>query len=109
MCLFKRKNAADKAKENRELIAANSNAVDGLIVLAGTNDELIAELKDLKEKLKYLIPSDNVKVVDYDKQIKNMLGDLRIALTKADGEVSKKAKDLIRDIKLAAADRSTKL
>lgn len=109
MCLFKKKQTADKVKEDRELVAQNSKLVDGLIVIAGANEELVKDLQQLKEQIKYLIPSDNSKIVDYDKTVKNKIEDLRIALIKDDGESSKKASALIRDIKLAIADRNARL
>lgn len=109
MCIFKKKSVADKVKADRELVASNSKAIEGLIVIAKDNEEIVAELKALQEKLKYLIPSENPKVADYDKAIKNKIGDLRIALTKSDGESSKKAKGILTDIKLDVADRNTKI
>ena len=109
MLFFKKKKPADKTKENRELIETNAKAVEALVVLAGENTELVARLKELQEQLKYLIPTDNPKVIDCDKTIKNKIGDLRIALTKSEGETSNKAEDLIQDIKLAVADRNTRL
>lgn len=109
MGLFRRKKVADKVKEDRELVETNSKAVEALVVLAEDNAELISELKDLQEKIKYLIPVENSKVVDCDKKIKNLIGDLRIALTKSDGEESKKVSNILTDIKLAIADRNTKI
>ena len=100
--------AADVAKDDRELIATNAKSIEALIVLSEDNDEVIDELKDLQEKIKYLMPSTDAKVVDYDKKIKNLIGDLRIALTKSDGEETKKTTGIITDIKLAIADRNTK-
>lgn len=109
MCFFRKKKVADKVKEDREFVETNSKAIDSLIILARDNVVVVNELKGLQEKLKYLIPSDNSKVVDYDKTIKNKIGDLRIVLTKSDGEVTKKATDILTDIRLAIADRNTKL
>ena len=109
MCIFKRKKVADKVKEDRELIELNAKSIDSLIVLAKDNQELISQLKDLKEAVKYLIPSENSKVIDYDKTIKNKIGDLRIALTKSNGENSKKIEEATGDLKLAIADRNTRL
>ena len=106
---FRKKKIADKVKEDRELVEANSKAIEALIILANDNASVINELNNLQEKLKYLIPSDKSKVADYDKMIKNKIGDLRIVLTKSDGEVTKKATDILTDIKLAIADRNTKL
>lgn len=109
MCFFRRKKVVDKVKEDRELVETNSKAIDALVILANDNVVIVNELKGLQEKLKYLIPSDNSKVVDYDKTIKNKIGDLRIILIKSDGEVTKKATEILTDIKLAVADRNTKL
>ncbi len=109
MCFFRKKKVADKVKEDRELVGANSKSIEALIILAKDNVVIVNELQGLQEKLKYLIPSDNSKVVDYDKKIKNLIGDLRIVLTKSDGEANKKATDLLTEIKLAIADRNTKL
>ncbi|MGN0565505.1 MAG: hypothetical protein ACI4IU_02310 [Candidatus Limousia pullorum] len=109
MFLFKKKNQADKTKEARELIAQNAQSVNTLILLARNNQTIIEELNLLQEKLKYLIPSTNSKVVEYDKTIKNKLGDLRIALIKTDGENSKKITELIEDIKIIIDDRNVKI
>lgn len=109
MCFFRRKKVADKVKEDRELVETNSKAIEALIILAQNDDVIVNELKGVQEKLKYLVPSDNSKVFDYDKSIKNKIGDLRIVLTKSDGEVTKKANDILTDIKLAIADRNTRL
>lgn len=104
---FRKKKSADKVKDDRELVEANSKAIDALVVLADGNDAIVSELKELQQKLKYLIPSLNSKVIDCDKLIRNIIGDLRIALTKSDGETTKKAADILTDIKLAIADRNT--
>ena len=99
---LKNNTPAQKTLNDRELI-------DALIVLSQGNEELIGELRDLQNELKYLKPSSLPKVIDFDKAIKNKLGDLRIALTKSDGEANKKTKEAIMDIKLAVADRNAKL
>ena len=97
--------------EDRELISENERSVDALVILAQQtgNEQFIVELKQLKEKIKYLIPSTDDKVRDYDKKIKNLIGDLRIALVKGDSEVSVKANNLLTQIKLAIADRNAKI
>ena len=107
MCFFRKKKIAVKVKEDRELIESNSKAIEALIILAQNDDVIVNELKSVQEKLKYLVPSDNSKVIDYDKSIKNKIGDLRIILTKYGGEVTKKATAILTDIKLAIADRNT--
>lgn len=109
MCFFRRKKVADKVKEDSQLIDFNSKSIDSLIVLAKDNTAVIGELKLLQSSLKYLIAMEDSKVVDYDKKIKDKLGDLRIALTKSDGEETKKTDELITEIKLAIADRRARM
>ena len=111
MGLFHRKKDSDKSLEDKELISENERSVDALVILAQQtgNDQFVVELKQLKEKIKYLIPSTDDKVRDYDKKIKNLIGDLRIALVKGDSEVSVKANNLLTQIKLAIADRNAKI
>lgn len=111
MCLFRRKKVADKTKEDKELINENEMAVDALIILAGQagDENLVKEFKLIKEKIKYLIASGNSKVYDFDKKIKNLIGDLRIVMVKNDSEVTAKADKLILQINLAIIDRNTKM
>lgn len=111
MGLFHRKSNGEKTKENNDLISENQRSVDALIVLADeANDtELSAEFKALKEKLKYLIPSEDERVRDFDKKIKNAIDDLRIELVKSDGKMNEKAKKMLTQIKLLIADRNAKV
>lgn len=108
MLFFKKKKVADKTKDDRELVAENSKAVDALIILAENDEEIVNELRLLQEKLKYLIPSGDEKVFGFDKTIKGKLGDLRIVLVKAEENCGRKAMQLITDIKVVIADRQTK-
>ena len=96
-------------QQNRELISENSRSVESLILLAGSNAALAEDLRTMEETLKYLIPSSDSKVTEYDSTIKSLLEDLRIALVKADGETSKKADGILMKIKLAISDRNAKL
>lgn len=108
---FHKKNAADKTSEDRNLISENERSIDALIVLAEEtkNEDIENEFKQIKEKLKYLIASDNEKIIDFDKKIKNAIEDLRIVLIKDDGELTSKAEKLILQLKLIIADRNAKL
>ena len=109
MC-FRRRKASEKVIDNRELISTNERAIESLIVLAREDEELKAKFRQLQEKIKYLTPSTNSKVTDYDKKIKNLIEDLRIVLVKADGEpMPPKGENLVRQIELAIADRNTKV
>lgn len=111
MCFwfFKKKKPVDRVKADRDLVETNAKTVEALVILAQGNAEVEAQLRELQEKLKYLIPTEDPKVYDCDKGIRNKLGDLRIALTKADGESSKKVQECITEIKLAMADRNVKV
>ena len=113
MC-FRRKKVSEKVYDNRELISHNERAVAALIVLAEGDEELIEEFRQLQEKIKYLTPSNNGKVVDCDKKIKNLIEDLRIVLVKADKKsedegLSAKASSLLKQIKLTIADRNARI
>lgn len=108
MWLFRKKTASEKTLNDRELIASNAKAIESLIVLAH-DDSLNSDFADIKEKIKYLIPSSNPKVIDKDKQIRNAIGDLRIALTKSSGKSDERTNDLITDLKLVIADRNALL
>lgn len=109
MGLFGQKREADKVKEDRELISFNEKSIASLIVLAEGNDELIKELQKLQEKLKYLTPTSDSKISDFDKKIKNTLQDLKVVLIKtANSEQNQKINMMLSDIKLLIADRKAK-
>ena len=108
MCFFKKK-AAVKTHEDKALIEQNYKSADALIVLAAGNEALVSEFKDLREKLKYLIATENNDVVSYDKKISDLIGDMKIALTKDGGEFTKKAENTLTQIKLAIAERNAKM
>ena len=109
MCFFKKRKIAEKTQDDRELIAINFKAVDALIALAKDDADMIEALKDLQEKIKYLIPSNSSKVIDFDKHIKHKIDDLRVVLIKSDSAVKSDVEKLIVDIKVVIADRNTQL
>lgn len=110
MCFFKKKTNADIVKENRELISRNERQIETLMVLAGENKEFIKTLSLLQEKIRYLTPSEKESVTDYDKRIEDLIGDLKIELTKAAGEeVPQKANNLISQINLCIAERNANI
>ena len=107
LILGKKKSKPSDPDADLKLIAENTKFVEVLLVQAEGNEEVVNELKELQETLKYLKPSREKKVYDYDKKIKDNLGDLKIAFTKTDGEGSKKTVQLIKDIKMLVAERNT--
>ncbi len=108
MGLFKKKNSQNNTKD-RELISQNEKAIDALLILAEKDENLVEKLKELKEKIKYLVPSPDDKIYDFDVKIKRHIEDMRIALVKSDGETSKKVENALADIRLNIADRNAKL
>ena len=101
---------AIKTMDDRELISENARSIESLIILAKENDELAAELRKIQEKIKYLIPSEDGKVRDFDKKIKAAIEDLRISLVKADpDEPNKKVESHLMQLKLAISDRDVKV
>ena len=109
MGLFHRKKAAEKAGNDRDLVSENARAIEALVILAEGNEEIFADLKVMQEKIKYLTPSEDSAIYDFDKKIRNLIGDMRIALVKADGETSKKVANALLQIKLTIADRNAKV
>ena len=106
MCFFRKKNSsAIKNGKDRDLIAQNSKVVDTLIAMT-EDDGLKNELKELQEKLKYLIASPEDKVYGLDGKIAALLGDMKIALTKNEAQ-SEKVKSILKDIKMTVADRNS--
>lgn len=108
---FKKKKVSEKVQDDRELISLNERSIEALIVLAKNREDLIKELRQLQEKLKYLTPSNDAKVSDYDKKIKALIEDLRILLVKADDEkeLPPKVEGTIQQIRLMMADRNAKI
>ena len=109
MGLFGKQKPSEKVKKDRELISQNARAMDALIILAGDNAGLVQKLRDTQEKMNYLLPSDADKIYEYDKEIKRLVEDARIALTKSDGETNKKVENAILQIDLTISDRNVKI
>jgi|GEM_PF-2118085 hypothetical protein len=107
MCSFKKKKASEAVKKDREQISINERSFETLIVLAKENADFAVSLRTTREKIKYLTPSADKKVTDYEKKIHNLIDDLKIVLTKTNGEeLPAKAKSLLDQINLAIAERN---
>lgn len=104
---FKKRRMAADNKEDRELIEFNSKSIDVLLTLT-ENEELQAELRKIQEEIKFLIPSPDGKIFDFDKKIKAQIEDMKILFTKnADGKMESKIKDAIRELKVLIAERNS--
>lgn len=108
MLFFKKKTAAEKTAQDRELVAKNSHAIDALIALS-TDGALTDKLEGLRHTLKYLIPFEDGDVKNSDKRIGELVDDLRIELNKTSGAASAKTEKLVKDIEVAIASRRTEV
>lgn len=109
MGLFGKKKASVKIGNDRELINENTKSFDALIILAEGNEVLVQQLKEIQEKIKYLIPSDDDMIAYFDKKIKKLIDEARSALARADGETSRRVENALTQIKLTISDRNAKL
>ncbi len=83
MWFFKKKDKTKDLLDNKHKVEAMAASVDVLISLASENDELVSQLKEMQDKIKYFNPSDKEDVLELDKKIENKLGDLKIEINKA--------------------------
>ena len=106
----KRNKNADKRKDDRTLIAENERDAAALVEYARSNDVLLDELCRIRERIKYLIPSEDGKIRDYDLKIKDLIEDLRICFEKTEpNEPNKKIDALLLQLKTAIGDRDARI
>lgn len=103
--IAKRNQKPKDTNTDRSLVETNANRVDVLITLSGDNAEAVANLKKLQEKLRFLPPVLDERAFAIDNKIRNLLDDLKIALTKSGGEDSKKTENIFKDIDVLIAER----
>ncbi len=106
----KRNKNADKKKDDRTLIAENERDAAALVEYAKNSDVLLDELRKIKERIKYLIPSEDGKIRDYDLKIKDLIEDLRICFEKTEpNEPNKKIDALLLQLKTTIGDRDARI
>ncbi len=101
MLFFKKKSKAESNKKDRDLIEANSQKMDALIVLA--DEELKKDLEKIKEEIKYIIPLTDDKAYKMDEKMRNLIDDIKIELVKDKSAV--KVANLIKDLRVMIAER----
>jgi hypothetical protein len=69
------------------------------------SESFINALNALKPKLKYLIPSTNKNVIEYDKKIKNLFEDMKIVLSKNNKD-EEKSMSMIKETERLIAERN---
>lgn len=104
MC--RKRDKSSISAEDRELIENNANAVNTLIVMAKENADVIDALKQLQNKLRYLIASDNQKALKIDGVIQNQLQDMKIYLNKAKTLDLSVIEDSVREIEISIVSRN---
>lgn len=90
---------------DRQLVDQNAKAVDILIAIV-TSEEGKAALAELRDKLKFLMPSASDGAYQKDCKIKNMLDDFKIAVTRKPDDMNVISNN-IRDIEIVIAERNT--
>lgn len=102
--IFKKKTEAEFVAGDRKLIQNNSDKVGKLIML--TSDEaVIVKLKDLQEKLKYLMPAKTKEDADIDKRIADKIDDLKTELARH-GDSPNLIESVISEIVLLLVNRN---
>lgn len=102
--IFKKKTASDVVAENRKLIQNNSEKIGKLVMLVN-DDNLIVKLKDLQEKLKYLMPAKTKEDTQIDKRIADKIDDLKTEIARH-GDSPNRIENVISEILLLLVNRN---
>lgn len=105
--LFKKKTPKNKAgsEGDRKAVEQNARLVDVLIAIE-TDADGKAKLELLKEKLKYLMPSEKDEVYAKDVEIKRALDDFKIAITKKPDKLEV-VEDNVKEIEILVTERNS--
>lgn len=107
MFFKKKKSLTETNREDRKLIESNAKSFETLLILS-KNESFKKELTRVQGKVKFLTPSTIEKVFNFDKKIKEAIGDLKISLTKdGDTESNLKAIKLLQDIEILITERES--
>ena len=104
--LTKKKKSENKP-DDRSLIEQNSKAVNIIIAIAD-NDDVKERLCALREKIKYLIPTNNYAVYEADSFMSQLLHEFRIKLSASPHDLEI-ADNYIKQISIAIESRNTLL
>lgn len=104
--MFGHKKGRERILKNKQIIEDNANQINVLITLAESEPELVEELKDIQNELRYLNPIDSHDAEKYDSKIADKIGDTKILLTKAERkEDFTKAYDAVKELKYLTVER----
>ncbi|MCH5154012.1 MAG: hypothetical protein J1F71_02240 [Clostridiales bacterium] len=104
--IFRKKTEKEHISDS-ELIERNSKAVDVIIAIV-ENDDIKSALRDLREKLKYLQPSEKDNVYEADEYISHLLREFRIKQNSAPDNVDI-SKACIKQIDVSIESRNSML
>ena len=102
MCLGKKRNKI--YDEDKELVVANSKAISVLTKIL-QDEEFVTRAEQIQIQLKFLTPSNNNKVMDCDKKIRNILEDLKIIVVKNNHDKVNDAIGTLYKIEVLIAER----
>lgn len=93
--------------ESRERIQANVRTLAVCLELSDDEAETEPHIKRVYDDVSYMTPSALVAVMQLDKKINALAGDLKIALTKGKERDVAKALAILRDLELIVVERNT--
>ena len=104
--IFKKKGSV-ASQNDRDLIAANAVALEGVAAIA-EDEDLKKDICLLKDNVKFITALVDEKAYSLDKKMSGIIGDLKIEVTKNKGDEksSTKIDNLLRELKALVAERN---
>lgn len=102
---FSKPNKKKILEENRELIEGNARMLSVCKELA--TEKLGGDIDEVYAAVKYMTPIAVAGAIQADKKINALAGDLKIALSKGNDRGLLQAEDIIRNLKIAIAERNS--
>lgn len=106
MGCFSKPKKKELLAESRELIDSNVRTLSVCNELAEDEADIAQKVAAAYDAVRYSTPSASVSVMQADKKINALAGDLKIALTKGRDRDLKHAEEILRDIEIAVAERN---
>ncbi len=104
---FSKPNKKELLADSRERIADNERTLAVCKELAEDDTELDRKVALVYDAVRYMTPSASASVMQCDKKIFALAGDLKIALTKGRDRDIAHAESILRDIDVAIVERNS--
>ena len=104
---FSKPDKKDLLAESRERIENNERTLAVCKELAEDDTELEQKVARVYDAVRYMTPSASAAVMQCDKKIFALAGDLKIALTKGRDRDISHAESILRDIDVAIVERNS--